>query len=73
MVNDCQTYNYANIEIVNDLNYLGSIFTYTGYLIVNQKALADKSFKALNVLHGNVRCFDFDTSNLLQLCDAFVG
>ena len=51
----------ANIDIVNDLNSCGTIFNYTGSFILNQKTLADKGLKALNVLHSKVRCFDFDT------------
>ena len=65
-------YTNENIEIVNDFNYLGTIFNYTGSFSLNQKALAEKGLKALNVLHSKVRRFDFDTSTLFQLFDAFV-
>ena len=41
------TYNGEQIEAVNDFNYLGVIFNYTGFFVLNQEALAGKGLKAL--------------------------
>ena len=44
------TYNDNNIEVVNNFNYLGSVFNYTGSFNLNQEHLASKPVKALNML-----------------------
>ena len=67
------TYNNEQHEVVNDFNYLGIAFNYTGTFILNQEALADKGLKALNVLLANTRQYDFNFKTLCQLFDSFVG
>ena len=47
------TFKNENIEVVNDFNYLGIVFNYTGTFILNQETLAGKGLKALNVLLAN--------------------
>ena len=71
--NESWTYDNISIEVVNDFNYMGTVFTYTGSFLLNQKMLADKALKAMNVLCNKTRSFDFDISTLFQLFDAFVG
>ena len=51
--NEKWTYNGKNLEVVNDFNYLGTVFNYTGSFILNQETLAGKGLKALNVLLSN--------------------
>lgn len=67
------TYDNKEIEIVNDFNYLGTVFNYTGTFNLNQETLAGKGLKALNVLLNNTKQFDFKPKVLCQLFDAFVG
>ena len=67
------TYNNEHIEVVNDVNYLGIVFNYTGTFILNQETLAGKGLKALNVLLANTRKYDFNVKTLCQLFDSFVG
>ena len=43
------SYNGQIIEAVNDFNYLGVVFNYTGSFNLNQYYLVGKSLKALNV------------------------
>ena len=71
--NESWTYDDIFIEIVNDFTYLGVNFNYTGSFSLNQKVLADKGLKALNVLNIKIRSFVFETSTIFQLCDAFVS
>jgi hypothetical protein len=48
--NEFWSYNGNNIEVVNDFNYLGTIFKYTGNFTLNQEYVTGKALKALNVL-----------------------
>ena len=41
--------------MVNDFNYLGIVFNYTGTFFLNQETLVGKGLKALNVLLANTR------------------
>ena len=59
--------------MVNDFNYLGIVFNYTGTFVLNQETLAGKGLKALNVLVANTRIYDFNIKTLCQLFDSFVG
>ena len=52
------TYNSQPIQVVNDFNYLGVVFNYTGNFKLNQEYLVGKSLKALNVLLNHCRDFD---------------
>jgi len=38
------------LDVVNDFNYLGTVFNYTGIFALNQQQLVGKGLKALNVL-----------------------
>ena len=44
------TYNGNMMEVVNDFNYLGTVFNYTGNFSLNQQQLVGKGLKALTVL-----------------------
>ena len=44
------TYNGNRLEAVNDFNYLGTVFNYTGNFSLNQQQLVGKGLKALTVL-----------------------
>ena len=55
------TYNGYNIEIVNNFNYLGSVFNYTGSFNLNQEHLASKAVKALNMLLIDFKKFKTQT------------
>ena len=72
---DDEKWNYGedDIEIVNDFNYLGTVFNYTGNFALNQEFLSGKGLKALNMLLVNIRDIDLKTSVICQLYDAFVG
>lgn len=67
------TYNGINLETVNDFNYLGVVFNYTGSFAFNQQTLSGKALKAMNVLLQNIRGFDFSPKTLCQLFDSFVS
>jgi hypothetical protein len=66
-------YNGQNIEVVNDFNYLGTVFNYTGTFNLNQEHLVGKALKAMNILLCKCKEFDLSPKVLCQLFDAFVG
>ena len=71
--NENWVYDNNNLEVVNDFNYLGTIFNYTGSFSLNQEYFSGKAIKALNTLLYNCRRYEFSPKTLCQLFDAFVG
>ena len=71
--NEHWTFNNFSLEIVDNFNYLGTVFNYTGSFILNQEYLVGKSLKALNVLLFNLKQTPVKISTSLQLFDAFVS
>lgn len=67
------TYNGEIIDVVDDFNYLGTIFNYTGSFTKNQDHLVGKSLKALNTLLHNCNKIKLKPKLLCQLFDSFVG
>ena len=49
-IDEFWTYNGEILDIVDDFNYLGTIFNYTGSFTKNQDHVVGKSLKALNAL-----------------------
>ena len=47
--------NNNRLEVVNDFNYLETVFNFTGNFSINQQQLVGKGLKALNVLLINRR------------------
>ena len=70
--NERWTYNNEEIDIVDNFNYLGVVFNYTGTFVLNQEKLAGKGLKALNVLVYNTKNLNLKPSVICQLFDAFV-
>ena len=66
-------YNGEKLEAVNDFNYLGVVFNYTGSYTLNQQTLSGKGLKALNILLSKLRAFKLQPKTTCQLFDAFVG
>ena len=66
-------YNLEKLEAVNDFNYLGVAFNYTGSYTLNQQTLSGKGLKALNILLSKLRAFKLQPKTTCQLFDAFVG
>ncbi|XP_053395023.1 uncharacterized protein LOC128555740 isoform X1 [Mercenaria mercenaria] len=66
-------YNNQELDIVDNFNYLGIVFNYTGTFVLNQETLGDKGLKALNVLMNNIKGLSLKPSVKCQLFDAFVG
>ena len=62
----------SSIDIVNDFNYLGVIFNYTGSFTLNNQFIYGKGLKAMNILLTNIRKFKINPKLSLQLFDAFV-
>ena len=48
--NESWIYKYTPIEVVNEFNYLGTVFKYTGSFVLNQETLVGKGLKTLNCL-----------------------
>ena len=71
--NESWTYNDQIIDVVDDFNYLGNIFNYTGSFNLNQEHLVGKALKALNTLLFNCKKIQLKPKILCQLFDAFVG
>ena len=60
------------IEIVNDFNYVGCTFNFTGSFTLNNQMLYGKGLKAMNVLLSNLKRYNTSPKVALQLFDAFV-
>ena len=67
------TYDGKVLDNVDNFNYLGTIFNYTGSFVHNQEHLVGKALKALNMLRVNCKKFKLKPKVLCQLFDAFVG
>jgi hypothetical protein len=67
------TYNGQQLEVVNDFNYLGVVFNYTGNFNLNQEHISGKALRALHVLQMNTRNLNISPKLLCQLFDSFVG
>ena len=66
-------YNNQETEVVDELNYLGTILKYTGNLSSNTEYIVGKALKALNVLLVNCKKLPLKPKILYQIFDAFVG
>ena len=64
------TYNGVSLEMVNDFNYLGTVFNYTGSFALNQEMLIGKGLKALNFLLFNTKTFALTPKVMCQLFDS---
>ena len=71
--NESWTYKNIAIEAVNDFNYLGCTFNYTGSFTLNNQTLYAKGLKAMNVLISNLKRYNTSPRVALQLFDAFVS
>ena len=67
------TYDGVPLEIVNDFNYLGTVFNYTGTFALNQEMLIGKGLRAMNCLLFNTKNYSLTPKVMCQLFDAFVG
>lgn len=66
-------YNNEVLEVVDNFNYLGVVFNYTGTFVLNNQFLTGKALKAMNVLFQNVKKLQVNPKLSLQLFDTFVG
>ena len=71
--NEVWRYNGALIDVVDNFNYLGSIFNYNGSFLKNQEHIIGKALKALNALMFNCKKIKLKPKLLCQLFDSFVG
>lgn len=72
--NEKWTFNGEQLDTVENFNYLGIVFNYTGSFSLNAESLAaGKGLKALNDLMNNLKNLDIKPSIVCQLFDAFVG
>ena len=71
--NEKWIFNDKELDVVNDFNYLGTVFNYTGNFSRNQEHLVGKALRALSTLLYNCKHLNFKPSVLCQLFDAFVG
>ena len=66
-------YNGQDLEVVDNINYLGTVFNYTGSFVLNNQYIIGKSLKAMNILLYNIKKVELCPEISLQLFDAFVG
>ena len=65
--NERWSLNGTVLETVNDFNYLGVVFNYTGSFALNQQTLSGKALRAMNVLLQNIRNFGLSPKNMLSV------
>ena len=66
-------YNNEVLEVVDDFNYLGTVFNHTGSFKLSNQYIIGNSLKAMNVLLINIKKFELCPVISLQLFNAFVG
>ena len=66
-------YDKMLLETVDNFNYLGTVFNYTGSFSLNNQYVIGKALKAMNVLIKNIQQYDVTPSIALQLFDSFVS
>ena len=71
--NESWIYKYTPIEVVNEFNYLGTVFKYTGSFVLNHETLVGKGLKALNCLFYITKKYSLSPKVMCQLFDAFDG
>lgn len=71
--NETFVYNGTILEVVNDFNYLITVFNYTGSFALNQQQLVGKALKSMNVLLVKCQKYKMKPKILCQLFDSFVG
>ena len=67
--NESWAYNGTPLEVVNNFNYLGTVFNYTETFVLNQETLVGKGLKALNCLLYNLKTWKFVIS---KLCNPYL-
>ena len=61
------------LKVVDNFNYLGTSFNYTGNISLNQKYLADRALNALDIRMYNCKRIPLTLKTQCQLFDSFVG
>jgi hypothetical protein len=55
-------YNNQPLEVVNDFNYLGVVFNYTGSFVLHKQYVIGKAIKASNILLNNINKYELNPS-----------
>ena len=71
--NEFMAYKGVSLEVINNFDYLGTVFNDTGTFVLNQETLVGKGLKALICLLFNTKKYCLKAKVLCQLFDAFVG
>lgn len=71
--NEKSTYNNEELEVVNDFNYLDTVFNYTWNFGKNQEHLAGKPLKACDMLIYKCKDINLKPKIQCQLFDSFVS
>ena len=71
--NEKWTYGNEFLEVVDNLNYLGVCFNYTGSFNLNVQNIKGKSLKVMHLLYNNVKIHHTKPDISMQLFDTFVG
>ena len=71
--NEHWTYDDNDLEIVDEFNYLGMLFFYTGKFARTQKHLAEQGRKALFSIYSKIKEFDFNFETMLSIFDTYVN
>ena len=66
-------YGGSTLEVVDNFNFLGTVFSYNGSFKVNQDLLVGKGLKESNVLLINLKKQNIKPSTQCQLFDYLVG
>ena len=71
--NEKRTYDNDYLEVVDNFNYLGMCFNYTGSFNLNVQNIKGKSLKTMHLLYNNVKIHHTKPDISMQLFDTFFG
>ena len=66
-------YNNELLDVVNEFNYLGVVFNFTGSFVLNNQCIIGKGLKAMHVLLQYIKRPEVNPKLSLQLFDVYVG
>ena len=71
--NEKWTFNGDDLEIVNEITYLGMLFNYNGKFLKTQKHIAEQARKAYFAINNKLKDFNFNMETKCSVFDTYIG